>query len=115
MKKQQVAALATAALTALTVTACGSSSGSSAAPKTAASAAAPVDINIGAVGNMSTVALYAAIENGTFLKYGIKAKLQIFANGAAVSKALQSGTVQATSSANTTVTTTVASGTNVVY
>lgn len=115
--------LVTAAL--LTAAACGSD-GSDGTPGASAAASkggtssgtassAPVQVDIGAVGNMSTVALYAAIENGTFLKYGIRAKLQIFANGAAVSKALQSGTVQATSSANTTVTTTSAGGTDVVY
>jgi ABC-type nitrate/sulfonate/bicarbonate transport system substrate-binding protein len=106
-------ALGAAGLLALSVAACGGNN--DAGTPAAGSSAAPVDINIGAVGNMSTVALYAAIENGTFLKYGIKAKLQVFANGAAVSKALQSGTVQATSSANTTVTNTVAGGTDVVY
>lgn len=104
----------------LATAACGSggsggTAGSGASKPAAKASAAPVSVNIGAVGNMSTVALYAAIENGTFLKYGIRAKLQIFANGAAVSKALQSGTVQATSSANTTVTTTTAGGTDVVY
>jgi ABC-type nitrate/sulfonate/bicarbonate transport system substrate-binding protein len=109
---RKLVGLAAAGLLTLTVAACGGKGNDTPA---AGSSAAPVDVNIGAVGNMSTVALYSAIENGTFLKYGIKAKLQVFANGAAVSKALQSGTVQATSSANTTVTNTVASGTDVVY
>jgi ABC-type nitrate/sulfonate/bicarbonate transport system substrate-binding protein len=112
MRCTRILAIGATAALALTVAACGSSG---AKPSGGSSSAAPIDVSIGAVGNMSTVALYAAIENGTFLKYGIRAKLQIFANGAAVSKALQSGTVQATSSANTTVTTTTAGGTDVVY
>jgi ABC-type nitrate/sulfonate/bicarbonate transport system substrate-binding protein len=112
VRARKTIAVSAASLLALTVAACG---GKSDGTPAAGASAAPVSINIGAVGNMSTVALYTAVENGTFLKYGIKAKLQIFANGAAVSKALQSGTVQASSSANTTVTTTVASGTDVVY
>jgi ABC-type nitrate/sulfonate/bicarbonate transport system substrate-binding protein len=109
---KRLVALGAVASLALGMAACGGNDDKTPA---AGASAAPVDINIGAVGNMSTVALYTAVENGTFLKYGIRAKLQVFANGAAVSKALQSGTVQATSSANTTVTTTAASGTPVVY
>jgi ABC-type nitrate/sulfonate/bicarbonate transport system substrate-binding protein len=113
MNGTRILALSTAGIVALGLAACGG--GDDNKTPAAGSSAAPVAVNIGAVGNMSTVALYTAIENGTFLKYGIRAKLQVFANGAAVSKALQAGTVQATSSANTTVTTTVAGGTDVVY
>jgi ABC-type nitrate/sulfonate/bicarbonate transport system substrate-binding protein len=107
-----LAATSAAAAACLVLAACGSS-GSSSQGSAAATTAAPVTVNIGAVGNMSVAALFVAVENGIFLKYGIRAKLQLFANGAAVNKALQSGTVQTTTAANTTIAEAQSAGTDV--
>jgi ABC-type nitrate/sulfonate/bicarbonate transport system substrate-binding protein len=109
-----LAATSAVAAACLAVAACSSSGTSqSSTSATTSASAAPVTVNIGAVGNMSVAALFVAVENGIFLKYGIQAKLQLFANGAAVNKALQSGTVQATTAANTTIAEAQAAGTQV--
>jgi ABC-type nitrate/sulfonate/bicarbonate transport system substrate-binding protein len=112
-----LAATSAVAAACLVLAACSSSSGSSAGSQSTADAGtttAPVTVNIGAVGNMSVAALFVAVENGIFLKYGIRAKLQLFANGAAVNKALQSGTVQTTTAANTTIAEAQSAGTDEV-
>ena len=81
---------------------------------TSASSAAPVSLTIGGINNMSTAAVYVGVQKGFFLAHGIDAKFQAFGNGSDLIKALQSGTVQVSTSANTTIATAQSGGLDAV-
>ena len=54
-------------------------------------AAAPTTLKLAAAINIGNMPFYAAVDKGFFAKHGIDPKLQLFASGAEMSKALNSG------------------------
>lgn len=56
--------------------------------------AAPVDITIATANNMLHTAEFVGVEKGFFLKFGLRAKLDVLQTGAQINAEMQSGTAQ---------------------